>query len=339
MTFDTHEIDSMLIRQLADGQFHSGQQLGEKFGLSRAAINNHIEKLAQLGLDIYRVTGRGYKLAAPIQLLDLDYFQSLLPERFRDHQVILKHVTESTNDDVKHCLAVAGSLSAGTAVLAEMQTKGRGRRGKQWFSPFASNLYLSLYWPLPQGLNSAIGLSIVLGLAVAETLIAAGIQDVSLKWPNDVYIQRKKVSGILVELEGQAQGEGHAIIGIGLNLALPSESPIDQPFTAISEHLDSLSDDKMVDAKTLDRNAWAAELYACCLTFLAEHDAHGLKPFIERWRELDHFYQQPVKLILGQHEQAGIALGIDELGAFLLQQGDEVKRYFGGEISVRDITN
>ena len=68
--------------------------------------------------------------------------------------------------------------------------------------------------PLPQGLNSAIGLSIVLGLAIAETLIGAGIQDVSLKWPNDVYIQRKKVSGILVELEGQAQGEGHAIIAL-----------------------------------------------------------------------------------------------------------------------------
>lgn len=328
MSHDHNEIDSLIIQKLADGHFHSGQQLGDELGLSRAAINNHIEKLANLGLDIYRVTGKGYKLAEPIQLLDTAKFQSHLQQAKSEELVTLKHVTESTNDDIKSQLVTVGTLPAGTAVLAEMQTKGRGRRGKQWFSPFACNLYMSIYWPLPQGLNSAIGLSVILGIAVAETLVAAGVDGVSLKWPNDVYIRRQKVAGILVELEGQAQGEGHAIVGIGVNLSLPANAPIDQPFTAIHEHLEG----------ELDRNQWAAKLYSHCLQLLHEHDANGLSPFIQRWRELDHFYQQPLKLLLGQHEQVGIGLGIDDLGAFLLKQGDEVKRYFGGEISVRDIT-
>jgi len=328
MSYDHNETDSLLIQKLADGQFHSGQQLGEEFGLSRAAINNHIEKLASLGLDIYRVTGKGYKLANPIQLLDSIKFRTYLQPQTSESLVTLKHVTESTNDDIKHQLATLSKLQAGTAVLAEMQTKGRGRRGKQWFSPFGNNLYMSVYWPLPQGLNSAIGLSVILGIAVAETIIDAGIDGVSLKWPNDVYIHRQKVAGILVELEGQAQGEGHAIVGIGVNLALTTNAPIDQPFTAIQEHLD----------EEIDRNQWAAKLYSHCLQLLHEHDAQGLGPSIQRWRALDHFYQQPIKLLLGQHEQVGIGLGIDDLGAFLLKQGDEVKRYFGGEISVRDIT-
>ncbi|RUO19936.1 bifunctional biotin--[acetyl-CoA-carboxylase] synthetase/biotin operon repressor [Aliidiomarina iranensis] len=322
-----HDLDSQLVQRLADGGFHSGEQLGLEFGVSRATIHNHIEKLTTLGLDIFRVTGKGYRLAKPIQLLSSDKVRIKLPHELRELPLYLNHVTGSTNDDIRSI--ITNGTTPGTSVLAEMQTHGRGRRGKQWHSPFGSNLYLSIYWPLLQGLNAAMGLSVALGLAVAESLTAAGIQEVSVKWPNDVYIQRKKVAGILVELEGQAGGEGQAIIGIGLNLAMQdTEASIDQPYTSVMAHLD----------KPLDRNWWASELIKRCIDRLTVHDQQNLKGLLDVWREYDHFYQQPVRLILGQHEQIGVGKGIDEFGALLVQQSDGLKRYFGGEISVRNAT-
>jgi BirA family biotin operon repressor/biotin-[acetyl-CoA-carboxylase] ligase len=329
MVIAPSDLDSALIAILADGEFHSGQQLGDQLGVSRAAIHNHVEKLATLGLDIFRVTGKGYRLAKPLQLLNSEAVKANLRVENQHVLMHLQHVTGSTNDDLKRFLAEQSELSAGTCVLAEMQTSGRGRRGKAWYSPFGSNLYLSMYWPLYQGLNAAMGLSVAVGIALAEMFAAAGIEGVSVKWPNDVYIQRKKVAGILVELEGQATSEGQAIIGIGLNLSMPeNQLAIDQPFTSIHQHI----------LEALDRNWWASELINRCIGILQTHDQQGLQPLIALWREYDHFYQQPVTLLLGQHEQQGIAQGIDEFGALLVQQEDGIKRYFGGEISVRNPT-
>lgn len=322
-------IDSALIAVLADGQFHSGEQLGQQLGVSRAAIHNHIEKLTALGLDIFRVTGKGYKLAKPLQLLNGEEIQRYLGEH-ASAPVYLHHVTGSTNDDIKALAASKGELPAGTCVLAEMQTQGRGRRGKAWFSPFGANLYVSIYWPLQQGLSAAMGLSVAIGLSLAEMLKNAGIADVSVKWPNDVYIQRQKVAGILVELEGQAGGEGQAIVGIGLNLSLPTQhSAITQPYTSIDQHV----------AGEVSRNWWAAALIRSSLAGLQRYESEGLKPQLALWQQFDHFYQQPVTLLLGQHQQQGIGLGIDEHGAFLVQQHEGIKRYFGGEISVRNATD
>ncbi|RUO34428.1 bifunctional biotin--[acetyl-CoA-carboxylase] synthetase/biotin operon repressor [Aliidiomarina shirensis] len=323
----THDLDSRLVLRLADGEFHSGEQLGAELGVSRAAVHNHIEKLTALGLDIFRVSGKGYRLSKPLQLLNENGVRANLPAELGNLPIHLHHVTSSTNDDIR--AIIAANPAPGSCVLAEMQTHGRGRRGKQWHSPFGNNLYLSIYWPLSQGLNAAMGLSVALGLAIAEALSAAGIDKVSVKWPNDVYIDRKKVAGILVELEGQAGGEGQAIIGIGLNLEMADAgNTIDQPYTSVAAHLNT----------PVNRNWWAGELISHCMQMLSVHDAENLKSLLDVWRRYDHFYQKPVKLILGQHEQEGICQGIDEFGALLVQQNDGLKRYFGGEISVRNAT-
>ncbi|RUO27454.1 bifunctional biotin--[acetyl-CoA-carboxylase] ligase/biotin operon repressor BirA [Aliidiomarina sanyensis] len=321
------DIDSTLLRTLADGQFHSGEVLGQAVGISRASVNKRMKKLGELGVDVFRVTGKGYRLAKPIQLLDGDEIRGNLPYVSRNLPFELLHVIDSTNDELKRLLTNSPEpLEAGFSVLAEMQTKGRGRRGRPWFSPFGTNLYLSMYWPLKDGLNSATGLSVALGLALARELDQAGIQDVSVKWPNDVYIKGKKVAGILVELEGQAMGEGDAIIGMGINLAMPEESAlIDQPFTSIEANLEA----------PMDRNLWAALIMHRCVHALRGHDVEGLANVLATWRRFDHFYNQPVRVLLGQHEHVGIGQGIDDMGAFLVQQEDGLKRYFGGEISVR----
>lgn len=321
------QLDDKLIEILADGQFHSGQTLADQLGVSRTAINKRINALEELHLDIFRVHGKGYKLSAPLQLLNHQRLQASLLQP--QTPLYLKRVTSSTHDDLKQLLeqAPGHSLHAGTAVVAEMQTAGRGRRGKQWLSPFGTNLYASFYWPLEDGLNSALGLSVAVGICLAEMLEKQGIADVSVKWPNDVYIGGQKVAGILVELEGQPTGEGHALIGIGLNLAMPERfrASIDQPFTDIQRYQD----------EPLDRHHWAGLLVNQVRGVLAEFSRTGLAPFVVKWRRLDHFYGQPVCVLLGQHAQYGIAQGIDDHGALLVRQENGLKRYFGGEISIR----
>jgi BirA family biotin operon repressor/biotin-[acetyl-CoA-carboxylase] ligase len=324
----TQIIENTLIERLADGQFHSGQRLAEEFDVSRAAINKRIASLEQLDLDIFKVQGKGYRLAAPLQLLNAETLRQNLVDPANVH---LRRVTTSTHDDLKLLLADSGGepLPAGTAVIAEMQTAGRGRRGKTWLSPFGSNLYMSMYWPLREGLNGALGLSVMMGIQLARLMRAKGIEDVSVKWPNDVYIAGAKVAGILIELEGQPMGEGHALIGIGLNLAMPErfKTSIEQPYTDIKSHLRG----------PLVRHEWAAELVNSCRRALSSFESSGLADYQREWVELDHFYQQPVRVLLGNHEQQGIAEGIDENGALLVRQDGVVKRYFGGEISIRAV--
>ncbi|HLV48367.1 MAG TPA: bifunctional biotin--[acetyl-CoA-carboxylase] ligase/biotin operon repressor BirA [Aliidiomarina sp.] len=315
---------TQLIELLADGRFHSGEELGQALGVTRMAIHKRIDGLAELGLDVFRVNRKGYRLAEPIQLMcQADIQKHLISPISALH---IHHITGSTNDDLRFLLAEQSEAQAGLTVLAEMQTAGRGRRGKPWQSPFGSNIYLSMYWPLLQGLNAAIGMSVALGVALAQLLEAEGVADIQIKWPNDIYVADKKVAGILVELEGQADGEGQAIVGIGLNLNMPdTQLNIDQPFTSVQHHL----------SEPLDRNRWAALLLDTVYTALMLHDKEGLTPTVRTWPNYDKYYMQPVRILLGSHSHEGIAQGIDEMGALLVEQGGQLKRYFGGEVSVR----
>lgn len=327
MTKRASNIDEQLIQRLADGQFHSGQDLATELGVSRTAINKHMNALEGFHLDIFRVHGKGYRLAQPLQLLQRAQIQAALPENSAPLHV--KHITTSTHDDLKILLKNSPNhiLMSGTCVLAEMQSQGRGRRGRSWLSPFGSNLYASFYWPLPNGLNSALGLSVAVGLGLAQLLQQAGIDGVSVKWPNDVFIHGQKVAGILIELEGEPTGMGHALIGVGLNLDMPDRllAKIEQPFTDVQRHLNA----------PLDRHVWAVNLIHHVRSILATFEEQGLQNLTNEWQRLDHFYGKPVRVLLGQHEQQGIGQGIDGHGALLVRQGNGLKRYFGGEISIR----
>ncbi|MDU6061180.1 MAG: biotin operon repressor, partial [Enterobacter sp.] len=134
-----HSIPLKLVEILSDGEFHSGEQLGESLGMSRAAINKHIQTLKSWGLDIYTVTGKGYSLPAPMQLLNEE---AILAQLHQPNLAIIP-VIDSTN---QYLLERMNELQSGDACIAEYQQAGRGRRGRQWFSPFGANLYMSMYW-------------------------------------------------------------------------------------------------------------------------------------------------------------------------------------------------
>lgn len=315
-----------LIDILADGHFHSGATLAERLGVSRTAVNQYVAALEGYGLDVFRIPGRGYQLAKVLQPLDVTKITAGLTQIFQGEapNVIVQRVVGSSNDVLRQLLSP--TTPAGTTVLAEAQTSGRGRRGKVWHSPYGASLYLSVYWPLEQGIGAAMGLSVVVGIAIARSLQQAGIADVELKWPNDVYVQGKKLAGILVELEGQSAGYAHAIIGIGINVELGQVAEqIDQAWIDLSQ----------ATAAPVDRNEWAVTFLSEIYQQLLAYEKFGLAPLRADWQRFDRFYQHPVAIITAQQTRTGIAFGIDDQGGLIVEIDGVKQVIYGGEVSLR----
>jgi len=308
-----------LISILSDGEFHSGEQLGERLGMSRAAINKHIQTLRDWGVDVFTVPGKGYSLPEPIQLLNEDLIRGSINEG----AVTVLPVIDSTNQYLLDRLA---SLRSGDACVAEYQQAGRGRRGRKWFSPFGANLYLSMYWRLEQGPAAAIGLSLVIGIVMAEVLQSLGADKVRVKWPNDLYLLDRKLAGILVELTGKTGDAAQIVIGAGINLAMRrvESDVINQGWINLQEA-----------GIKIDRNTLAVRLIKELRAALVLFEQEGLAPYLPRWEKLDNFIHRPVKLIIGEKEIFGTSRGIDMQGALLLEQDGVIKPWMGGEISLR----
>ena len=314
-----HTIPLTLISILADGEFHSGEQLGEQLGMSRAAINKHIQTLRDWGVDVFTVPGKGYSLPEPIHLLD----EKKISQEIDHGRVTVLPVIDSTN---QYLLDRLDELTSGDACVAEYHQAGRSRRGRKWFSPFGANLYLSMYWRLEQGPAAAIGLSLVIGIVIAEVLQQLGAEQVRVKWPNDIYLQDRKLSGILVELTGKTGDAAQIVSGAGINLVMRRvESDV------VNQGWISLQEAGVV----IDRNLLAARLIKELRLGLELFEQEGLAPYLPRWEKLDNFIHRPVKLIIGDKEIYGISRGIDAQGALLLEQDGVIKAWVGGEISLR----
>ena len=314
-----------LLTRLSAEQFISGQLLANELEISRSAIARHVKELAELGLDIYSVKGKGYRLAKPVDLIDQQQLQNLLQETLPEMaQLHVFPVIDSTNQfwlDKRADLAVSGS-----GCFAECQTAGRGRRGRKWQSPLGASLYFSMWWQSNSNLSELMGLSVAVGLALTRWLNQQGVP-AKVKWPNDIYVNAEKIAGILVELDTRADGCGQAVIGIGLNVALPetATNQIEQAWTQLEDHLPD----------PVSRTELAASLYETVLHCLQQFEQSGLASCISDWSLYDHFGNQSIRLLMGQHEIEGICKGIDGNGALLVETVAGMKSYFGGEISLR----
>jgi len=326
-------IRERLIQYLADGQFVSGQWLGEQLGVSRASISKHIASLGEMGLDVYSVTGKGYKLAEPLSLLDENKIQQNLTASKLENKVEVHNLIDSTNS---YLLRRLPNQNKNLQVcLAEYQDAGRGRRGRQWISPFGSHIYMSMYWYLEQGMAAAMGLSVVAALAVSDAIKTLYKIDVQLKWPNDIYYNGVKLAGILIDLEGQALEPCHCVIGIGLNIDMPKKiaEKVDQPWTDLQMVVTTGSDESI----EINRNELAAKLIESLTSRLKQHQLQGLNSMINEWAEQDFYLNKSVKLITGTREKIGICRGINNQGALLLETDGLVSPIYGGEVSMRGI--
>jgi len=321
-------IKEHLIKKLASGEFISGQVLGDEIGVSRTAISKQVNSLSDMGLDVFRVTGKGYKLVEPLELLDKCKILTHL-ESDNDHNIVEVHnIIDSTNDYLMR--KIPNHIQHGQVCIAEYQSAGRGRRGRQWISPFGSHIYMSMYWKLDQGMSAAMGLSTVVALAVSDAIKELYNINVELKWPNDIYINGLKLAGILIDLEGSAHEACHVVIGIGLNLNMPDKSglQVDQPWTDLQSHTES----------KIDRNTLAASIIHFLTLRLENHNAQGLESVIPEWNAQDIFINKPVKLITGENVTKGVCRGINAQGALLLEVDNIIKPIYGGEVSLRGDT-
>ena len=314
------------LRLLADGRFRSGEAMARDLGRSRATLNEALKLAPQLGVDLFRVRGKGYRLASPIEFLDAKAIVAALGPAAARVRLVLFDEIDSTSTRLA-TLAAEGAPT-GTCVAVEWQRAGRGRRGRAWQSGLGSGLAFSLLWRFERGAGHLAGLSLAVAVALARALEECGVAGVGVKWPNDLVIDNRKLAGILVETSGDMLGPTAAIIGVGLNYRLPEAlvARIDQPaidVAAACAHLPS-------------RNALLGSMVRELAAGLDAFERSGFAASRDAWRAR-HAYAGKRVRVLPSDEEAYDADVVDiaEDGALLVAAAGRTRRLVSAEVSVR----
>ena len=324
-----------LLRQLADGEFHSGEDLAAKVGLTRARVSQVLKEAEGAGLALERVKGCGYRLLEAPDFLDAKAVAARL-ETLRAGDDALPRLAIEVVDQVDSTSTellrrVQRRDIHGVVLAAEWQTAGRGRRGRSWTAVAGGSLTFSLGWQFEQGAGFLAGLSLAVGVAVARALEAEGFSGIALKWPNDLVHRHLKVGGILIEMNGDALGPSTAVIGVGLNVRLPVEvrKNIEAPVTDLA----TVAGKK---APPIDRNRLLARLLAELAAVLDQYAREGFAPFAAEWQHRHAYQGKLVRLLLPDGAVVtGKVAGVDASGALVLADGPRRTRFLSGEISMR----
>lgn len=312
-----------LLKELQDGKYHSGVQLGEQLGVTRAAVWKAVLAARKLGLGISSSRSLGYRLERPLELLDAGVIRSQVYPRPIEVEVFSE--LASSNDYLMTLATQCPPVFR--ACFVERQTAGRGRRGRQWISGIGDSLTFSVSHHYDKGYEGLQGYSLAIGASVVDTLRGLGAEGLELKWPNDVLFQGRKLAGILIELSGEAGGGVDCVIGLGLNLQLAGETvaSVDQPAASLGE----------VWETALSRNTVASALLS------GIYDAHlkfgelGFSGFKDLWQQSDGFTDKKVALLSGEDRVEGIYRHVDDFGRVVLTVNGVDKPFSGGELSLR----
>ena len=322
------ELQHKILEILKDGDFHSGESLGERLGVSRTAVWKQLQKLESIGLQLESIKGTGYRVPAGFELLDPEciHGQLTVHKGLRPNQLHIFHNIDSTNKYLRE--RADNPDYARSIVLAESQSGGRGRRGKTWVSPFGANIYMSILWDFERGAEGLEGLSLAVGVAVRRALLELGLEHVQLKWPNDIYIGQMKLGGILLEMLGDPAGHCSVVVGVGINVSMPTTAAtaIDQDWTDIVSQL----------AEPISRNRLAAALINHILVVLDSFQISGFGPYRDEWQSADAFKGQQATVTTVRDAISGTVIGVDSGGALEMElAGGEIQRFIGGELSLR----
>jgi BirA family biotin operon repressor/biotin-[acetyl-CoA-carboxylase] ligase len=325
-----------LLSRLADGQLHSGADLAQSLGISRAAVWKLVGELRERGIAVDSLPRRGYRLPAPVELLHAPRIAdaAMAAGWMPPGGIEVLFEVGSTNTYLYE--AAPPPSGHPRLAFAEIQSAGRGRRGRSWLAPFGSGLTFSLAWTFaetPPGL-SALGLA--MGVAVAETLRDGGAKEVQLKWPNDIVWRQRKLGGLLLQLRSESGGPASVVAGLGLNLSLPAAARARLsgggalPVADLAE--------AMV-GQPVGRNALAGRLAAGMLAALEKFSHAGFGAFAPRWAELDALAGTRVRIEQGAEVVEGDACGTDAEGALLVRVAGQVRRFHSGDVSPRPSTS
>lgn len=319
----------MLLRDLSHEQFTSGTRLAEKYGVSRSAVSDALRDASAAGIEIFTLTRKGYRLAAPIELLDVNRVHAALGSMAKRIAVEVVATIDSTNSELMR-RATAGAPS-GTCLAAESQTAGRGRRGRTWHSALGASLTFSLLWRFDKSAGELAGLSLVVGLAILRALHDVGLRDadgVGLKWPNDIVADGAKLAGILIETQGDMLGPTAVVIGIGVNVNLnPSlKMNIDQPATDVNSCCDRIP----------SRNRLLARILQELQLVLDEFQQTGFRTFKPAWckHHVLHGKSVRVQFADGSTVEAKVK-DVADNGALIVAVNGKTLHVTAGEVSLR----
>ncbi len=323
-----------LLRDLSHEHFISGAKLAEKYGVSRSAISDALHDASEGGIGIFSLTRKGYRLAEPIELLDLDRIHAALGKSANRVDVEVLATIDSTNSELMR-RAIAGAPS-GMCIVSESQTSGRGRRGRMWHSALGSSLTFSLLWRFDRGAAQLAGLSLVVGLAVSRALANladASLRDpgsIGLKWPNDLVAGGAKLAGVLIESQGDMLGPTSVVIGIGINVNLTEamRASIDQPATDV----------RMLCDRPPSRNLMLARVLQELVVVLDEFQRSGFRTFKSTWTAQHILHGKPVRVLHvdGSTIDATVK-GVADDGVLVVTVKGKDLHIAAGEVSLRAI--
>lgn len=318
----------MLLTILADGQFHSGPQIAQQLGLSRAAVQKNAEALGKKHISLIAIKGRGYRLPAPIDWLNHEAITEVLTPDVQRlvSRLDIHDILPSTNSWIFQ--APLSEIVPGWVCLAEMQTAGRGRRGRSWISPFGGNIYLSVGWQFDQMGHLAGGLSLAVGVALVRALRRFGVPEAVLKWPNDVLWREQKLAGILVEGKGEPGGPFSIVAGMGINVRMPvtDAQRIDQPWVDLTT---------ASQTDRINRNVLVGAVLNELLPLFVGLSRQGVAAALPAWRALHGFVGRTATVVLGEEHIRGVIVGVDEHGQLLLDTVEGRRSFASGEVQLR----
>ena len=326
-----------ILKQLADGKFHSGETLAVQFGVTRATIWNAIQHAQSLGIEVFSVRGRGYKLPQAIDFLDENDVLKFIGEQRAWFKLQILDEVASTNTHLMQ-QATKGAAHV-TCVAAHVQSKGRGRRGRTWVSALGSSLTFSLLWRFNCGAAALSGLSLAVGVALIRALASLDVHNAQLKWPNDVLVadengSYKKLAGILIDLQGDMDGPSAAVIGVGVNLNLPENvlKNIDQPAT-------DLATANIHKASSLiDQNKLLGVLLKNLAEVLSDFEQHGFLGVKDEWLRYHAYQGKLVRMLLPNGTDVqGMVKNVADDGILLVETALGLQRFSAGEISLKGL--
>ena len=238
----------------------------------------------------------------------------------------IKDSTESTNDNAKNHLKVQKNLFS--IHMAEQQTSGRGRNKKKWVSPHGKNIYLSFGWKSKLLHSQLEGLSLAVATCLISSLKKFSSQDIQIKWPNDLLINKKKISGILIETSDSKEGLD-IVIGIGINVHMDESEgvEIDQDWGNLEEN----------PLNRLDRNEIISAIISELYDLFKEYPQSGFKKYHQAFETSNLLKDKHCKVEMEKQTYEGRVLGVNEMGELLVEKNGEIHHLRYGEVSIREL--
>jgi BirA family biotin operon repressor/biotin-[acetyl-CoA-carboxylase] ligase len=324
-----------LLGSLADGRLHSGESLAAQLGVSRAAVWKSVERLRAIGISVLAEPRRGYRLKEPVELLDSTRIRAELGADVADALGTLEVLFQADSTNSRLLAAAAPRYGVAEVCTCELQSAGRGRRGRRWIAPFGTSVAMSLAWTFRDTARDLPALSLAVGVAVSRALTRIGAHAIRLKWPNDLWFENQKIGGVLIELRAEAGGAAHVVIGVGINVALPPDAREEIAAGAGLVGIASVAEACARGSSPPSRNRIVGATIDELLRMLSAFERDGFGPMQDAWSALDALEGRAVRVLIGDRSVAGIARGVDADGGFCVDVGGLVQKFTSGEVSLR----